>query len=550
MLSFFCNGWLFLFPSGFESEKCVDDNVLKNFDECSNAHDFCYSKMAGRDNEEVPLVDLTGEDEREVVNLVSPAPTVDDDDSEDDVVFLFEQRAPGAEGSDSGAEAPTDRSVRWADEESRPLATFWGDESVEESRENTVNEPREGEMEGLGERLERVAVPESSEEGAVGDEAGPEEVPAERSAPEGRAPVDEGGAAQGVDEPEDVLDSEASDEEEPVNVLPEATPVVEGVAAEGPQTSTPTESDQGDEAVPVEEPEEGELSESEGEGPSPPKRNRPPSREGSPEGAESAEVSMTDYGGSVVAEEGPYLNPVPGPSGMQQGAQEQPRRGAEAQPRDHAWPGPVGDERPRQGESYKHFVDRSGNVSEEAWLPNKYRETTAFPGRCTYCGDQRRTHRGRVLHGDISDCPGRVEDVAAKTKRYGVSVEVANGFKVCEYPLCSDPSEHRTKVCPTLHRYCRMGCEERGHPRGRCAQGLNKILEYRLAFEGHHVKGVYTGTGKHDWGVTGPSLKVAHLRMLRSRRRGGGLFLDYGWKDWSKEPDHAVDEFMSASKWE
>ena len=106
---------------------------------------------------------------------------------------------------------------------------------MEESRENVVNGTGEGELEGLGERLERVAVPESSEESAVGDEAGPEEVPAGRSAPEERAPDNEGGAAQVVDAPEEVLGVEVSDVEEPTTVLPEAAPAVEEVAAEIPQ---------------------------------------------------------------------------------------------------------------------------------------------------------------------------------------------------------------------------------------------------------------------------------------------------------------------------
>ena len=161
-------------------------------------------------------------------------------------------------------------------------------------------------------------------------------------------------------------------------------------------------------------------------------------------------------------------------------------------------PGPSDPKRSRDNEGK---VVRTGKPREGTcfgyWDWRKERENPyllvpAFGRLCRYCGVGKHSHKDR--NGALLCDKALVDDPDSNK---------------CTYAKCHNPREHRTEVCPNLHRRCAI-CHHRGHGEtSRCWTWSEEDWKAALKdFEASADKGVYTQSRRRDerWGFW------AHIR--------------------------------------
>lgn len=88
-------------------------------------------------------------------------------------------------------------------------------------------------------------------------------------------------------------------------------------------------------------------------------------------------------------------------------------------------------------------------------------------------------------------------------------------FSACTYPYCVNQSGHATSACGVLHRYCREGCQKRGHNAGGCARSRKELVEMAAVFKQFAQIGALTRRGA-DWDHEGPMFPAGQMRFTRA----------------------------------
>ena len=129
----------------------------------------------------------------------------------------------------------------------------------------------------------------------------------------------------------------------------------------------------------------------------------------------------------------------------------------------------------RRGKTKNHYKYRSKYKGPR---PNFSRFMPDFGGLCDFCGGDNH-FRDRCKVPLSSD-------------------------ERCEYPICTSPETHLTKMCFTMHRLCSM-CLYRGHAPKQCHEFT--MDEKREAFKNHYRNGLFTSLADEislQWGFHFP----------------------------------------------
>ena len=111
---------------------------------------------------------------------------------------------------------------------------------------------------------------------------------------------------------------------------------------------------------------------------------------------------------------------------------------------------------------------------------NRFASRPQFESRCSFCGSR---HCSLYASGSY----------APNCRRYIQQITLSPTRRICNYRRCSDPTNHHTHVCPTLHQRCPR-CQCRGHGPGDACDITNPDIMDRLRadFEAVADEGAYT----------------------------------------------------------
>ncbi len=161
----------------------------------------------------------------------------------------------------------------------------------------------------------------------------------------------------------------------------------------------------------------------------------------------------------------PEVEPQPGPSDPKRNRREEEKV--------------IRSGKPREGSCFSYWDWRKERE-------NPYILNPIFGRLCRYCGVGKHSYKDR--NGALL-CEKAMADKPEETK--------------CAYAKCHNPRDHRTEVCPSMHRRCAV-CHHRGHGESsRCwTWSDDDWREARDDFEMCADRGVFTQTRRRDerWG--------------------------------------------------